>query len=59
MTAPLSPADHAGAVAWLRENWSTAERPLVPMLRKRFDLGPIEAVAILREASPHGREVAT
>ncbi|RWN44774.1 MAG: hypothetical protein EOR96_00050 [Mesorhizobium sp.] len=57
MTAP-PPTDHDCAVAWLRENWSTAERPLVPMLRKRFCVGPIEAVAILREASPHRREEA-
>ncbi|TIL59249.1 MAG: hypothetical protein E5Y79_16060 [Mesorhizobium sp.] len=59
MTAPLSPAEHAVAVAWLRENWPTAPRPLVPTIRRRFGVGPIEAVAILREASPHGREVAT
>ncbi|OBQ72254.1 hypothetical protein [Mesorhizobium loti] len=59
MTAPLSPTDHAAAVAWLKANWSAAERPLVPMIRERFGAGPIEAVAILREASPHGRREAT
>ncbi|MES0074121.1 hypothetical protein [Mesorhizobium sp. M0058] len=57
MTTSLTPADHARAVDWLRANWSTAERPLIPMIRRRFDAGPIEAVAILREASPHRREV--
>ncbi|RWC17041.1 MAG: hypothetical protein EOS51_18095 [Mesorhizobium sp.] len=56
MTAPLLPSDHASAVAWLRENWTTAERPLIPAIRRRFDVGPIEAVQILREASPHRKE---
>lgn len=57
MIESLSPTDHASAVTWLRENWSTVNRPLVPMIRKRFGVGPVEAVAILREASPHRREV--
>ncbi|MER9306773.1 hypothetical protein [Mesorhizobium sp. M0496] len=57
MTAPLSPADHAGAVAWLKANWSTAERPLIPTIRERYGAGAIEAVQILREASPHRPEV--
>ncbi|MFC3323317.1 hypothetical protein [Mesorhizobium cantuariense] len=59
MTAPLTPTDHTSAVAWLRDNWSTAARPLIPMIRDRFGVGPIEAVAILREASPHARREAT
>jgi len=60
MTAvPLSPAAHAEAVAWLRANWSTVSRPIVPAIRDHCGCGSIEAVAILREVSPHTRRDAT
>lgn len=38
------------AAAWYRMHRYTAERPLVPMLRRRFGLTVTEALAALKEA---------
>lgn len=39
------------AAVWLAANWWKAERPLVPNLRKRFGLSPVEAVHAMRESA--------
>lgn len=39
------------AAAWYRENRATAERPLIPALRRRFGLTAHEAIMALREAN--------
>ncbi len=39
------------AAAWYRDNRDTAERPLIPALRRRFGLTAHEAVMALREAN--------
>lgn len=39
------------AAAWYREHRETAERPLIPALRRRFGLTSHEAVMALREAN--------
>lgn len=38
------------AARWYRANRETAERPLIPALRRRFGLTAHEAVQALREA---------
>ncbi|BCG80085.1 hypothetical protein [Mesorhizobium sp. 113-3-3] len=39
------------AAVWLAVNWWKAERPLVPFLRRRFGLTPMEAVTAMRESA--------
>ncbi|MES0016516.1 hypothetical protein [Mesorhizobium sp. M0036] len=39
------------AAVWLAVNWWKAERPLVPNLRKRFGLTPLEVVHAMRECA--------
>jgi hypothetical protein len=43
------------AAAWYRDHRYTAERPLIPALRRRFGLTAHEAVMALREAKGAGR----
>lgn len=50
--------DHPGcgvaidaAVAWFIENELTCPRPIIPQLRKMFDLSAVDACAVLREAA--------
>ncbi|MER9723129.1 MULTISPECIES: hypothetical protein [unclassified Mesorhizobium] len=39
------------AAAWYRANASACEHPIIPALRRRFGLTPLQAVAVLREAA--------
>ncbi|TIL93061.1 MAG: hypothetical protein E5Y73_14830 [Mesorhizobium sp.] len=39
------------AAAWYRANAETCERPIIPALRSRFGLTPLQAIAVLREAA--------
>ena len=39
------------AAVWLAAHWWKAERPLVPFLRKRFGLTPLEAIQSMRESA--------
>ncbi|RUW81489.1 hypothetical protein [Mesorhizobium sp. M2A.F.Ca.ET.067.02.1.1] len=38
------------AAAWYRAHFATCEHPVIPALRKRFGLTPLQAIAVLREA---------
>lgn len=38
------------AAAWYRANLATCEHPIIPALRRRFGLTPVQAIAVLREA---------
>jgi len=38
------------AAAWYRANAATCEHPIIPALRRRFDLTPLQAISVLREA---------
>jgi len=38
------------AAAWYREHRDTAEQPIIPAIRRRFGLTPLEAIMALREA---------
>ncbi|TGP50412.1 hypothetical protein EN873_24915 [bacterium M00.F.Ca.ET.230.01.1.1] len=39
------------AIAWYRENHLTCERPLIPALRRRFNLSALEACQVMRLAN--------
>lgn len=39
------------AAAWYRANATTCEHPIIPTLRNRFGLTPLQAIAVLREAA--------
>ncbi|RWN40264.1 MAG: hypothetical protein EOR96_17380 [Mesorhizobium sp.] len=39
------------AAAWYRANAATCEHPVIPALRSRFGLTPLQAIAVLREAA--------
>jgi hypothetical protein len=41
----------AVAASWLAEGWADKSKPIVPQLRRRFSLTPLEAVRALREAA--------
>jgi hypothetical protein len=38
------------AAAWYRENRDTAEQPIIPNIRRRFGLTPLEVIMAMREA---------
>ncbi|TGQ01420.1 MULTISPECIES: hypothetical protein [unclassified Mesorhizobium] len=38
------------AAAWYRANLTSIEHPIIPALRRRFGLTPLQAVAVIREA---------
>lgn len=45
------------AAHWLRANRDLAERPIIPALRRRFGLTPLEACQAIREANHGGARV--
>jgi hypothetical protein len=48
--------DHASsavldeAAAWLSANWNSVKRPLLPAIRKRFDVDSVGSIEIIRQA---------
>jgi hypothetical protein len=38
------------AASWYEANRETCERPIIPALRRRFGLTPLQAIAAMREA---------
>jgi len=38
------------AAAWYRAHGATCEHPVIPALRRRFGLTPLQAIVVLREA---------
>lgn len=45
------------AAHWLRANSDLAERPIIPALRRRFGLTPLDACKAIREANQGGAHV--
>lgn len=45
------------AAIWYRANRDQVERPVVPALRQRFGLTPLEACQAIREANHGGAHV--
>lgn len=39
------------AAAWYRAHAAECEHPVIPALRRRFGLTPLQAIAVLREAT--------
>jgi len=51
-----SPAGISEAAEYVLLNWEAIERPLLPALRRRFDLSPLQAIEALREANRKRQE---
>lgn len=45
------------AAHWIRANRHQVQRPIVPALRQRFGLTPLEACQAIREANQGGADV--
>lgn len=45
----------SSAAEWYATNRETAERPIIPALRRRFGLSPLEAIIAVREAARAAR----
>lgn len=49
--SPFQAAAINEAARWYAANRDACERPTIPTLRRRFDLTPLQAVQVIREAA--------